>query len=285
MTPTRRSSELELDVPGMTLAAREWGSLEGQPVLGLHGWLDNAATFEPIGPRLDDIHLVSLDFPGHGHSDARPKSGHYHFIDLVPVIFDAADTLGWETFSLLGHSMGAGAASLAAGTRPERIERTVLIDGLGPWSTAPGDAPDQLREGLDQREALGGKSPRAFDSPERAKHALAETYDLEPSEVAPIVERNLVDDGSEWRLRYDIMLKGASLLRLTEPQVLAFLGEIDSPTRLIRPSEGWPVDEKSFQTRLDAVDELEVVRIEGPHHVHLRSPERVGGLVQEGLER
>ena len=40
----------------------------------------------------------------------------------------AADALGWDRFSLLGHSMGAGIASLVAGTAPERI---VTVPGVG----------------------------------------------------------------------------------------------------------------------------------------------------------
>ena len=251
---THRASELELDVPGPTIAAREWG-----------------------------LHFVSIDCPGHGASESRSEGTHYHFIDWVPVVFDVADTLGWETFSLLGHSMGAGIAALAAGTRPERIERTVWIDGLGPWSTAPDDAPEQLRDGLDQRSLLRDECPRRFESLDEAADVLADARKLEPEDVEPLLERGLEREDDGWRLTYDIALEGDSMMRLTESQVLAFLREIASPVRLIRPSNGWPVDEAMFETRTGAVDDLEIVRVEGPHHVHLSHPDRVGELVQTGL--
>ncbi len=44
--------------------------------------------------------------------------------------YDVADALGWDRFSLLGHSMGAGIASLTASVS-DRVERLVAIEALG----------------------------------------------------------------------------------------------------------------------------------------------------------
>ena len=35
-----------------TVAAKVWGSPDGIPVMGLHGWMDNSATFDGIAPLL-----------------------------------------------------------------------------------------------------------------------------------------------------------------------------------------------------------------------------------------
>ena len=69
--------DIELQLPHIRIAAREWGDPEGEPVLAIHGWLDNAASFDTLAPLLAELHLVALDLPGHGRSQHRPRS-HMH---------------------------------------------------------------------------------------------------------------------------------------------------------------------------------------------------------------
>ena len=45
-------SELKLAVPWGHIAAKAWGSHQSPPVLCLHGWLDNANSFDRIIPLL-----------------------------------------------------------------------------------------------------------------------------------------------------------------------------------------------------------------------------------------
>lgn len=136
---------LSIDVQGLKLAAVAHGPASGFPLLALHGWSDNAASFETLAPLLPEHRVVALELPGHGWSEPRPVGQTYHFIDWVPVVFDAADALGWTQFCLLGHSMGASIACLAAGVFPERVQRLGLIEGLGPLSGAEEEVPTRLR--------------------------------------------------------------------------------------------------------------------------------------------
>jgi pimeloyl-ACP methyl ester carboxylesterase len=249
-------------------------------VLAAHGWLDNAASFDRLAPlvcdQVDGLRIVAFDFPGHGRSDHRPAGVAYHFIDLVAVFFDVADALGWQTFSLMCHSMGAAAASLVAGTRPERIERMVLIDGLGPWTTPGEEAAEQLEEALDERKVLASKESRTFAGVDEAVATVAKVHGLSPENARLLVERGLIQrDDDQWQFSYDLRLRGASSLRMTEAQVLSFFRRIECPSLLIRPSNGWPVDPEDMQRRIDAIDGLQVVEVEGGHHVHLESPEGV----------
>lgn len=62
-----QAGEMQIELTeGLVVAAKVWGPVDGVPVLGLHGWLDNCATFDRMGPHLAaaGIRLVSIDFPG-----------------------------------------------------------------------------------------------------------------------------------------------------------------------------------------------------------------------------
>lgn len=39
--------EIEISVGRMNFSGQEWGDPNGKPLIALHGWLDNAASFAP----------------------------------------------------------------------------------------------------------------------------------------------------------------------------------------------------------------------------------------------
>ena len=95
-----------LSPAALRLAAKAWGNPDGVPFLGLHGWLDNANTFNRLAPLLPELNFIALDFAGHGLSDHRAPGVHYtSFFDVQDVVA-AAEALGFERFGLIGHSMG-----------------------------------------------------------------------------------------------------------------------------------------------------------------------------------
>ena len=77
------SHSLQYIVAPQTLAALSNQPQSGQPVLCLHGWLDNAASFVPLATHLTEWPLLALEFPGHGHSSHRSGDAHYYFFDWV----------------------------------------------------------------------------------------------------------------------------------------------------------------------------------------------------------
>nr|XP_015215180.1 PREDICTED: serine hydrolase-like protein 2 [Lepisosteus oculatus] len=72
--------EVQFPVPWGHIAAKDWGPRDGRPVLCLHGWSDNAGSFDRLIPLLPaDCRCVAIDFPGHGLSTHRPAGVLYTF--------------------------------------------------------------------------------------------------------------------------------------------------------------------------------------------------------------
>jgi pimeloyl-ACP methyl ester carboxylesterase len=263
------------------LAAIEWGADEGQPVLALHGWLDNAASFARLAPMLETLHLVAVDLPGHGRSDGLPAVCSRHFVDWVPVVLEAADAIGWQRFSLMGHSMGAGIATLVPAVARERIERLVLLEGMGPLSSSADGAPEQLARALQSEVAVALKEPNVHQDLEAAVAARMKNSDLDHASARLLVERGVVQVPRGVRFTFDPRLKTSSRMRLTGGQVLAFLGGIECPVLAVRAAQGWPFPEQIVARRLEAIADLRTTRVEGGHHVHLTHPERVAPVIRE----
>ncbi len=280
-----RSEEITLEIPGARLAGKRWGDPEGRPLLGLHGWLDNANTHDRLAPLLleadPSLCLVALDLPGHGRSSHKPDGTPYHFADWIADVAHALDALGWSRCSLIGHSMGAGISSLLAGTEPERFDRVVLLEGLGPLIEPEDGAPRRLERALERERAkLRNRRPKKLHgSPEDAAAKVAEVSRMRIDSARLLIERGLeaVEGGHRWRA--DSRLRQHSRLRLTEGQVLAFLGRIACPVLLVQAEDGFPYDPELMKGRVARVPDIRVETLPGSHHVHLDDPEAVARLV------
>ena len=273
--------ELTLDLPHLRLAARAWGDPSLPPLLALHGWLDNAASFDRLGPLLyEHFHIVALDLPGHGRSGHRPAGTWYHYVDYLGDVLAAADLLGWNRFGLLGHSLGGAVASVLAAACPERVERLLLIEALGPLAGDAGQALGQLQRALAQRGALQEKSLRVFADVAAAERARILANDLSADAARMLVGRGVraVDGGFVWSS--DPRLTLASPMRYIEAQILALLDGIRAPTLLIL-AQPPPVflEEGMINARVARVPGIEVVRMPGHHHLHLEDPAPVAAAI------
>lgn len=99
---------------------------EGPALLLIHGIGDNSRTWEEVIPTLARNHLViAPDLLGHGQS-AKPRAD-YSVAAYANGMRDLLSTLGVETVTLVGHSLGGGVAMQFAYQFPERTERMVLV--------------------------------------------------------------------------------------------------------------------------------------------------------------
>lgn len=279
--------EREFEVKGRRIAARCWHDASLPPLLALHGWQDNAATFDLLAPLLPDYHIVAMDFAGHGRSDWRADGMRYHTLDHVDDVLSVVEQLGWQKFRLLGHSMGAGIAVLLAGALPERIAQLVLIDGLGPYAGEAEQAPQILREALLEWQAYMPRPERVFANAALAIEARQRGFTPLSTQAATILcsrGLNAVAGGFSWSM--DRRVRHHSSLRMSEIQIGAFLRAITAPVLLLRAENGFPAAADIFKQRWQAVQHGELVSLPGGHHLHLdESPDKVALLVRNFFSR
>lgn len=272
--------ELTLNTRWIRLAAERFHAGLGAPLIALHGWLDNAASFEPLAPLLPQLDILALDLPGHGRSAHRPAGQHYHFVDFVADVIAAADAIGWSRFSLLGHSMGAGIGSLIAAAFPERVERLVLIEGLGPWGDDPKDCADHLAQATRQLLAGNQAGRRRFPVLQPMIRARMQAGGLSEAAARRLVVRNSGQDADGFYWRTDPRLRYRSPIYITEEQVQAFLPRIQAPTLFIRASDRELPAHYNWDRRESLVGDLARVDLPGGHHLHMENPEPVAVAIR-----
>ncbi|SDZ90568.1 alpha/beta fold hydrolase [Microbulbifer marinus] len=262
--------ERTLEFGGRTVAARQWGSADGAPVLALHGWLDNCASFDRLAPLLGGLNLVAVDMAGHGRSYHRSLDANYNIWEEAEDVLGVAHALGWRKFSLLAHSRGAVAAMITAGAFPDRIERLALIDGLVPPPAEDAEAPEILARAIAQRARYAARKPRHFASFEEAVEARKNgMFPLSDGAARALTERGTVSAGDGVTWSNDPRLMATSTAKLNNAQVKAFLDRATMPIRLVLAAEGIVDMIKRLRPVLAEHPNIDVKEMPGGHHLHM----------------
>lgn len=276
------AEELRIPLAQGALAAKAWGDPSLPPLLALHGWLDNAGSFDRLAPLLaGERYVVALDLRGHGRSSHLEENGWYHYVDRFDELRGVLDHFGWARAGLLGHSLGGTLASLFAALYPERVDELLLIEALGPLANAAEDTLAQLRRALDQRAAHATRRPlRVFPDLQAAVAARVAANGLSEAAARAIVERGVAAaaDGLVWSS--DPRLTLASPVRFTEAQVLAMLSGIRARTLLVlaEPATSY-LPTAMMDARAAQVRGIRIVRLPGNHHLHLEDADAVASAI------
>jgi lipase len=250
---TASYATLDVPVAGGVLHVGQWGT-GPVVVLAAHGITSTHRSMRAVADQLGDgVRLLAPDLRGRGGSNSvgPPFSMETHAADFVAVL----DHVGSERALLLGHSMGAFAAVVAAHRHPDRVSGLVLVDGgvpldLGPLAERPitellaaviGPALERLH--------LTFPSPEAYLDRWRAHPALAGDwndymsdaflYDLEGQEPAlrPGVREAAVLADAETQLVGDGVARALDALAHPAVLVRAAGGMMGGPPPLY--SEAW----------------------------------------------
>lgn len=283
--------EFVLETASSRIAGLRCGHAGAPRVIALHGWLDNAASFVPLAAEfakrgLPDLDLVAPDLPGHGRSAHLPRGTDYSFAGSVHAVLDIADALGWEHFALLGHSMGAGIASLVAAGCPQRTTRLVAIEALGALPEAAENTVGRMRDAVVATRALKDKRLRVFADIGPAIRARMQANGLSEPVARLLVERGVrtTDGGLEWSS--DSRLTLPTMVRMTEGQVRNLVAGIECPTRVIYADPPQPYLPEPLRSQRSALlPRGEQVVIKGSHHLHMEAPAAVADAIGDFFQR
>ena len=275
-----RLEEFQIDIPLGRIAGLRGGTPGAPRVLALHGWLDNAASFVPLAEHLDGIELVAVDLPGHGRSVHLPVGAHYTFELAVHHVLDIAEALGWDRFRLLGHSMGAGIASLVAASVPAQVERLACIEALGGLSHPPEEAARRMRESIEASRGLRGKPLRVFESMAPAIQARMRANQMSEPVARLIVERGIRACPGGWHWASDQHLMVPTFLRPVDAQIEALVAGIECPAQVVFADPAQPYLPDAVRRRYAACLKTGAMTVlPGTHHLHMETPAMVADVL------
>jgi pimeloyl-ACP methyl ester carboxylesterase len=187
----RRDGAISLP-DGRQLAYAEWGTRSGPPVLLLHG-APGSRLFCPDyeATMSSGIRLVTVDRPGYGRSDPKPKRTLLSGADDVAAL---ADSLNLDHFAVVGFSAGGPYALACAAKLAERVTGVYIAAGA--------------RASFEEAPHLYDEQDTALALAARADLATAEASILRDEYTVALVEHpdslfqeELTPEGDMWLFR------------------------------------------------------------------------------------
>ena len=302
-------NEISIPVPWGKIAGKQWGNEKGQPILAVHGYLDNAASMDGIIPLLplSDYNVVAIDLPGHGFSSHYAPGMTYRLSDAIVALRRVQIHFGWEKSTIIAHSMGAAIAAWFASTFPEHIDRLAMIDLINVGPTPLQKQVKATRKSLEKNIELNDKLTNTSDPPSYtfldacgraflANQFLHGTDSITRSSVEKIMSRGLrkVGVNKEGEDLYtwttDFRLRIPSPFTVVFEQVEHYAERIQCPMLVIKASDSpWYMSEEHAERILKIYSNnnpnYQFKKVEGGHHVHLNEPEKVSPLINKFLKK
>ena len=274
-------SPFEIQTSKLTLAGLKNNVKEGEPIIAIHGWLDNAASFQPLCELLEiDRPFYAVELPGHGWSEHRASTSTYHLVDNVvdiAVFIDKILALHpnqeghiHPKVTLIGHSLGGIVSAFYAASVPDKVDNLILLDSLGPLSDEITNVLPQLRKAVAKAAQLTQSKKTIYpDKDKAAKVRMLGVGKVSKQAAAMLVERGMreTDEGFVWRS--DSKLLAPSMVRFSEQQVKAILEGIECPVYLLCGSQGYFSNIDQIRERVSYFKDVKRFDIEGGHHFHM----------------
>lgn len=295
-TKQREYTEVTVKLPWGHISGKWWGPQVGRPILALHGWQDNAGTFDTLIPLLPpQIGILAIDLPGHGRSSWFPNGLMYHISDLVNVILMIMKEYSWEKVSILAHSLGSIVAFQLAGIFPEKVDLIIGMDTYKPTRHIEDNFTVTIERIIasflifDDRNRNSNEPPSYSYEKCIEKVFIGSGKSVDRGKCAYLVERNVRKSAKlpdKLYFAQDSRVKAMNPGVWPDKQICDLLAHISCPVLFIKASDTKYFDESAFEEHLKILRKnprFEFHGVLGTHHVHLNEPQKVSGIISQFL--
>lgn len=281
-----------VDAQGLAIHYLEWGDPSGEPLVLVHGFLDLAYSWQPFVAELlaktqRPLRIIAPNCRGHGDSGWVGAGGYYHFPDYIFDLDCVLRAAGIGQCKLIGHSMGGTISFQYAGTFPSRVNKLVLIEGVGPVGMNFSDAPLRMEFWINEVHERGRRHFREYSSVEAGASQLRQTNPRlnEPFALALACAGMKRNDRGKWVWKFDPLHRTAAPQPFYAAQALAFFQRIECPVLIVDGKESRQTRRTDKQERSDAMRQHRDVVIErAGHMVHHDNPGRLAEVIARFLE-
>ncbi|KAJ3412094.1 hypothetical protein HDV05_001318 [Chytridiales sp. JEL 0842] len=305
----------------LTIAYKSYGSpatakdCETRAFIAVHGWLDNANSFDLIAPQLSrDLacYIVCIDLTGHGRSDTLPRGSQFYHWDFAAVILDLLEHFKWPICNLISHSMGGHISYMFAGAFPDRVKKLVVIESIGHINRFEDDSQalagyltkrrlaNLFENKAEMEGTLGPHSGKAIypSAEDAAKARMQGVTTVSFAAAMLLCERGLVKVesnqgcGYTWTTDKRLFIRNfirwdhqgfSNIMRAITCDILLIIGNestlLGTDARTRHPI----INERLECLRTRKVGKTEIRKLPGGHHPHLES-ETVGAALTAILE-
>jgi pimeloyl-ACP methyl ester carboxylesterase len=259
----------------------------------LHGFPEYGGAFAGLAERLSHrFHCIAPDQRGYGRSWAPDEISAYATSALVG---DMAALIGEEPLTVLGHDWGAAVAYGLAMSRPELVERLIIMNGVHPVpfqrAMAAGGAQTEASQYIHYLREPGSEERLAADNCAKLMSLFSAKMDL-----SWLTDELRADYLREWqregRLKTMIHWYRASPLRVAEPGVpITDLPELPLDRLQVRCPHLliWGLDDRALLPEAtegleEFAPDLTRVEIAGADHwLHHQKPEAVAKAILDWM--
>lgn len=269
-----------LTINGLRHHYLQWGDPKNDPVVFLHGLMNNGRYWEHIAERFHDRYSVyAPDLRGHGESEHAP--GGYLVWAFAMDLRSFVEEMDFEAFDLVAHSIGSRVAMSYARDHSHRIKHLVLAD-MGPQMAEQG-ARGIRRSTGDAQKAAGF---------ETEAEALAHFAALYPGQSEDFLRRqigaSLVLDEASGSLvfRFDPAIHQATGRgAIAEiPYLWESLEHITCPTLVIRAEKSKVLSREIGEQMIERLPNGRFIEIaDAGHQVPLHQPDAFSAAVRNFL--